>query len=187
MALVSRFVQTQSSQSNHCNKMKNFDFKNAETAGACWAIHLILTFLLAIGLAAYDGVEHTYPILAGYMSCGWIIPFSFWRTVKKIVSLPVSSTRLSINIYGPPIMGMVLGTLFFVLGVFVPASWVDYIKDNNGITIWNSDPRFAKELLKNRIETGGMGLSGVLICYFILRFIRKHDAKNQEQKPESEQ
>ena len=82
---------------------------------------------------------------------------------------------------------MVLGTLFFVLGVFVPASWVDYIKDNNGITIWNSDPRFAKELLKNRIETGGMGLSGVLICYFILRFIRKHDAKNQEQKPESEQ
>jgi hypothetical protein len=166
--------------------MKFFDFKNAETAGACWAIHLILTFLLAICLAAYDGVEHTYPILAGYMLCGWIIPFSFWRTVKKVVSLPVSSTRRSINIYVGPIMGMVLGTLFFVFGVFEPASWEDYIKDNNGVTIWNSDPRFAKEMLKNRIETGGMGLSGVLISYFIFRSIRKRRENNQAQNPEQQ-
>jgi hypothetical protein len=83
-------------------------------------------------------------------------------------------------------MGMVLGTLFFVFGVFEPASWEDYIKDNNGVTIWNSDPRFAKEMLKNRIETGGMGLSGVLISYFIFRSIRKRRENNQAQNPEQQ-
>lgn len=166
--------------------MKYFDFKKIETAGACWGIHLILTFLLAICLAAYDGIEHTFPILIGYMLFGWIIPFTLWRFVKQITSQPANSVRSAINIYGPWIVATALGVFIFLLSLFLPSSLIDQIKVNGEI-ISNSDPRFSKEILNFRFEFGGMGLLFAIVGYFVFRSVRKRTKDNQLQKPESEQ
>jgi hypothetical protein len=167
-------------QSSHLNKMKDSNFKNVEASGAVYGIQIGLTMLLAICLAAYDGLEHSYPILIGYMLIVWVIPLALWRFVKKIVSSPVSSVRSNINLYGLWIVGITLGILFFLLSIFLPSSLIDSIKVN-GETITNCDPRFAKDILQFRFEFGGIGLFFAGVSYFILRKRRKN---NQVQKSE---
>src|SRR5258707_14197229 len=155
-------------------QLKDFNPKNAETSFACYGIHGGLTLLLAMCLAAYDGLEHTYPILIGYMFIGWVIPFSLWPVVKKIVSRPVNPIRSAINIYVVPVMLIGGGTIFFLLGLFTPKS--DSIKINGEI-ITKSDPRFAHNELMFRVIFGGMGLLFAVVGYFIFHFIRKRKSQ----------
>jgi hypothetical protein len=147
-----------------------FDPKNIETPQACWGIHLIFTFLLAIGLAAYDGLEHTYPILIGYMMIGWLIPLALWPYVKRVVSRPVSPSRSAINTFLPPVVAMVLGPMFFLLGVFM--SPPDRIVVN-GLVIPPSDPRYAHDELISRILFCSIGLLASVGGYFWFRFLRR--------------
>jgi hypothetical protein len=156
--------------------MNTPDPKNVETSGAVYGIHIGLTMLLAIGFAAYDGLEHTYPILIGYMFFGWMIPLLLWPFVKRFVSRPVSPTRTAISRYMPPVVAMVLGPIFFLLGVFMPQS--DKITVN-GEVISKSDPRFAHDEMMFRVFFAGMGLLALLGGYFWFRFLRKR--KNETQ------
>jgi len=155
-----------------------FDFKNIETSGACWGIHLTLTFLLAIGLAAYDGLEHTYPILIGYMMIGWLIPLALWPYVKRLVSSPVSPSRSAINTFLPPVVAMVLGPIFILLGVFM--SPPDRITIN-GVVIPPSDPRYAHDELMSRILFCSIGLFASVGGYLWFRFMRKRSKDSQSQ------
>jgi hypothetical protein len=163
--------------------MKNIDPKDAETSGAVYGIHGGLTLLLAICLAAYDGLEHSYPILIGYMLIGWVIPLALWPFLKKLVSRPVNPIRSAINIYVAPVMLTGGGVLFFLLGIFLPASLVNSIKIN-GEVIAKSDPRFDHAFFIFRIVFVGMGVIFAIVGYFIFRYIRKRGKNNQVQKPE---
>jgi|GEM_PF-4910013 hypothetical protein len=158
--------------------MKFFNFKNAEASGACYGIHLGLTLLLAICLAAYDGLAHTYPILIGYMFIGWIIPLALWPFIKKLVSRPVSPFRAAINIYVAPISLIVLGTFAVLLSIFLPASSMNSIKINEEI-IKQSDPGFAHAQLMWRVIFGSIGLLFATIGSFGFYFIRKRRRSDQ--------
>jgi hypothetical protein len=161
--------------------MKNIDPKDAETSGAAYGIHIGLTLLLAICLAAYDGLEHTHQILLIYMLTGWIIPVALWPFIKKLVSRPVNPIRSAINIYVAPVMLIGGGILFVLLSVFMPQS--DSVKINGEI-ITRSDPRFAHAELMFRFIFGGMGLVFAIVGYLIFRYIRKRRKNNQTQKLE---
>jgi hypothetical protein len=152
--------------------MRCVDPKDAETSGACYGIHLCLSFLLAICLAAYDGLEHTYPILFGYMLIGWVIPVALLPFVKKIVGRPVNPIRSATNTYVAPITLMSLGTLAILLSIFLSPSFMDSITIN-GQKFTKLNPRFATEVLKFRIELGCMGLLFAVIGFFIFRYICK--------------
>lgn len=166
--------------------MKSTDPKDTETSGAVYGIHIGLTMLLAICLAAYDGLEHTHQILLVYMLAGWIIPLALWPFVKKLVSRPVHPMRSAINIYVAPVMLMGGGVLFFISGVFLPASLVNGIKINGEI-IAKSDPRFDHAFFIFRIIFVGMGLLFAVVGYAVFRFIRKRKKDNQPQRPPQEQ
>jgi hypothetical protein len=163
--------------------MKNIDPKDAETSGAAYGIHIGLTMLLAICLAAYDGLEHTHQILLIYMLTGWIIPVALLPFIKKLVSRPVNPIRSAINIYVAPVMLMGFGVLFFLLDIFLPASLVNSVKINGEI-IAKSDPRFDHAFFIFRIVFVGMGLVFAIVGYFIFRYIRKRRKNNQAQKLE---
>ena len=163
--------------------MKDIDPKDTETSGAVYGIHGGLTLLLAICLAAYDGLEHTYQILVVYMLTGWLIPLALWPFIKKLVSRPVNPIRSAINIYVAPVMLMGFGVLFFLLGVFLPESLVNSVKINGEI-IAKSDPRFDHAFFIFRIVFVGMGLAFAIVGYFVFRYIRKRRKNNQTQKLE---
>jgi hypothetical protein len=164
--------------------MKSIDPKNVETYRAIYGIHLGLCMLLSICFAAYDGLEHTYPILIGYMFIGWVIPLVLRRFVKKMVSRPVSPIRSNINVYASSVVLMVLGTLGFISGVFIPQFGSITI---NGETITKSDPRFAHEELMFRVGFSGIGLLFAISGYFIFRYIRKRRKNNQAKESKQEQ
>jgi len=158
--------------------MNKPDPKSVETSGAVYGIHIGLTMLLAICFAAYDGLEHTYPILIGYMFLGWLIPLALWRFVKRFVSRPVNPTRTAISRYLPPVVAMVLGPIFFFFGVFM--SPPDRITVN-GVVIPPSDPRYAHDELMSRILFCCMGLVASVGGYFWFRFLRKRRNDTQSQ------
>jgi hypothetical protein len=155
--------------------------KNIEASGACYGIHIGLTMLVAICLAAYDGLAHTYPILMGYLLIGWIIPVALWPFIKKLVSLPVSPFRAAINIYVAPIALIMLGTLAVLLSIFLPASSMNSIKYNEEI-LKQSDPGFAHAQFLCRVIFGGIGLLFTIIGYLGFYFIRKRRSKDSGQK-----
>jgi hypothetical protein len=163
--------------------MKGFDPKKAETAFACYGIHGGLTLLLAVCLAAYDGLEHTYPILMGYMLIGWVIPFGLWRFVKRGISRPVAKWRSAIQSagykYGIPISFCVGGAVLFFVELF--GIGVSDKITVNGEIITKLDPRFTKVQLEWRIIGAAAGLFFIILGYIIFRFFRKQTTNQTNQ------
>jgi hypothetical protein len=145
---------------------------NSTTAFACWGIHVALTTLLAVVFAAYDGLQNTYPIVIAYMFLGWLIPFGFWHFFKNRLNQPLSLARSNVDTYAIPIILVALGTLLFLMSLFLPQSLINSIKINGQI-VNKSDPRFTHEILTFRIIAGCMGLLFAGIGYSVFRFINK--------------
>lgn len=150
--------------------MENSGPNKFKVSRACWGIHVGLTGLLAIALAVYDGLQHSYPLLMAYMAFGWTIPLALWPKIKKLMSGPVSPDRNAINKLGPPITLMVLGPVFILVAIFAQ---VDTIKVN-GRVLYPSDPQFAHEDLKNRVFFAVGGLVAMAIGYFWYRRNKKN-------------
>lgn len=152
--------------------MKVIDPKNSQVAFACWGIHVGLTGLLAMSLAAYDGLEHTYKILMCYMFLGWIIPFAGFKYIRVLMGSPVSTKRATTNRYVIPAVLVTLGALFVLLSIILPQSVIRHIRVN-GQVVGIHDPRFALELRKARLSLGCLGLLVSTVGGLSFCFIRK--------------
>lgn len=122
--------------------MENDDRKIFETTFACFGIHVGLSLLLTVCLTAYDGLQHTMSLAISYMEFGWVIPFAFWFKVRDLIRRPASPKRIATNKLTPAITLIVLGPLFFLVGVFMPKP--DKLTINREV-ILPSDPRFAHD------------------------------------------
>jgi hypothetical protein len=136
--------------------VKNEIDENASMALACHGVHLGITALLAICLAWYDGLQNTYPIVVGFMFCGWLVPLTSRRYIKHIMQTSTGDFRTDVNKFAPPLTLLILGVAVHLLGVFLPQSLIARIVVD-GRTITKVDPRFGHELLKFRAIMGVLG------------------------------